>query len=40
MKKTLVWFIALGIALAAVPMLSAFEAHVINVTAQIENGCS
>ena len=28
-----------GVALATLPLFSAFEAHIINVTAQIENGC-
>lgn len=38
-KRILIAFAALGVALAALPLLTAFEAHVINVTAQIEEGC-
>ena len=38
-SKIFAGFVSLGIALALVPLLSAFEAHIINVTAQIENGC-
>lgn len=37
MKKVLLGLGALAIAVAVVPMFAAFEAHVINVTAQIEN---
>jgi hypothetical protein len=40
MKKGLLIFGALVIAIAAVPMFAAFEAHVINVTAHIENALS
>jgi len=38
MGKKLSGIAAIGIALISIPLLSAFEAHVINVTAQIENG--
>lgn len=38
LKKLLTGISALGLAIAVVPMITAFEAHVINVTAQIENG--
>src|SRR3990167_9462466 len=37
-KKLFSGIAAIGIALISIPLLSAFEAHVINVTAQIENG--
>ena len=37
MKKVLFGLGALAIALAVIPMFAAFEAHVINVTAKIEN---
>lgn len=37
MKKTLLIVGGLAIAIATVPMFAAFEAHVINVTAHIEN---
>ncbi len=37
MKKLLLGASAVAIALATVPMFAAFEAHVINVTAEIEN---
>ncbi len=37
LKKGLLLTVALAIAIATVPMFAAFEAHVINVTAQIEN---
>jgi len=37
LKKGLLLTAALAIAIATVPMFAAFEAHVINVTAQIEN---
>jgi len=37
MKKLLLLIGAVAIALATVPMFAAFEAHVINVTAEIEN---
>lgn len=36
-KKILLSFLALAIAIGIVPMFAAFEAHVINVTAKIEN---
>lgn len=36
-KKILFAFLAVGVSLSLVPLLSAFEAHVINVTATIEN---
>ena len=38
-RRLIVAFGIFGVALAAVPLFSAYEAHVINVTAQIENGC-
>ena len=38
-QKTLTIVLALGITIALVPMLAAFEAHIINVTAQIDNTC-
>jgi len=37
MKKGVLLVAALAIAIATVPMFAAFEAHIINVTAQIEN---
>ncbi|MFH1111476.1 MAG: vWA domain-containing protein [Patescibacteria group bacterium] len=37
MKKILFSFVAAATAIALVPMLAAFEAHVVNVTASIEN---
>ncbi len=37
MKKILLGLGALGITLGVIPMFAAFEAHVVNVTAQIEN---
>jgi hypothetical protein len=37
MKKLIVGLLAIGTALAVIPLFAAFEAHVINVTAQIEN---
>ena len=37
MKKILLGFSALSLAVATVPLFAAFEAHVINVTAKIEN---
>ena len=37
MKKLLLGLAAAGTALAMVPLFAAFEAHVINVTARIEN---
>src|SRR3989344_7415358 len=37
MKKILLGMASLGAALALVPMFAAFEAHVVNVTARIEN---
>ncbi|MBU1164754.1 hypothetical protein KKA15_04295 [Patescibacteria group bacterium] len=37
MKKSLLIVVALAVAIATVPMFAAFEAHVINVTAHIEN---
>lgn len=40
MKKVLFSLGAIGITLAVLPMFAAFEAHVINVTAQIENALS
>ena len=36
-KKIVLGLAAAGTALAMLPMLAAFEAHVINVTARIEN---
>lgn len=36
-KKLIVGLLMLGVGLVMVPMFAAFEAHVINVTAQIEN---
>ena len=36
-KKLIIGFFAILLALAVAPMFAAFEAHVINVTAQIEN---
>jgi len=40
MKKSLLIVAALAVAIATVPMFAAFEAHIINVTAQIENALS
>ncbi|MDO8559602.1 MAG: VWA domain-containing protein [bacterium] len=40
MKKALLSLSALALAVASVPMFAAFEAHVINVTARIENALS
>ncbi len=40
MKKILLGISALMVALAVVPLFAAFEAHVINVTAKIENALS
>lgn len=40
MKKILFGFAAFALAIATVPMFAAFEAHVINVTAKIENALS
>ncbi|MBI2097792.1 MAG: hypothetical protein HYT46_02595 [Candidatus Vogelbacteria bacterium] len=40
MKKIFVGLLTLGAALVVIPMFAAFEAHVINVTAQIENALS
>ena len=37
-KKLTVAISALGVGLISLPLLVAFEAHVINVTAQIANG--
>ncbi len=37
MKKILLSFGAVAVVLIAMPMFAAFEAHVINVTATIEN---
>jgi len=37
MKKILLGIASLGAALALLPMFAAFEAHVVNVTARIEN---
>src|SRR3989338_6647589 len=37
MKKILMGLAAAGTAIAMVPLFAAFEAHVINVTARIEN---
>lgn len=39
-KKILFSFLALAVAIAVIPMFAAFEAHVINVTAKIENALS
>src|SRR3989344_7280462 len=36
-KRIFIAFVALGVVLTALPLLVAFEAHVINVTAQIES---
>ena len=38
MKKLLTGIVGLAIVLVTLPLIAAFEAHVINVTAQIENG--
>jgi len=40
LKKSLLLTFAFAIAIATVPMFAAFEAHVINVTAKIENALS
>ena len=40
MKKILLSLGALAAVMIALPMFSAFEAHVINVTATIENALS
>lgn len=40
MKKIIVGFSALGIALVSASLFAAFEAHVVNVTARIENALS
>jgi len=40
MKKILFGFAAFALVIATVPMFAAFEAHVINVTAKIENALS
>ena len=40
MKKILLGLGALGVAVALVPLFAAFEAHVVNVTATIENALS
>lgn len=40
MKKIFLTFGALGMALAVMPIFAAFEAHVVNVTATIENALS
>src|SRR3989344_1024246 len=40
MKKIFVGLLTLGAALVVIPMFAAFEAHVINVTAKIENALS
>lgn len=40
MKKIFVGLLTLGAALVVIPMFAAFEAHVINVTARIENALS
>ena len=40
MKKVLLGVSAFALAVASVPMFAAFEAHVINVTARIENALS
>ena len=37
MKRLVLGVIAIGAVLVMVPMLAAFEAHVVNVTAKIEN---
>lgn len=37
MKKIFIGFSAMALVIASVPMFAAFEAHVINVTAKIEN---
>src|SRR3989338_7617597 len=37
MKKILLGLVSVGAVLALVPMFAAFEAHVVNVTATIEN---
>ncbi|MFH1111477.1 MAG: hypothetical protein V1712_00185 [Patescibacteria group bacterium] len=40
MKKIILSFVAVATAVALVPMFAAFEAHVVNVTAKIENALS
>ena len=40
MKKIFVGLLTLGAVLVVIPMFAAFEAHVINVTARIENALS
>jgi uncharacterized protein YegL len=40
MKKIIIGFAGIATALALIPMFAAFEAHVINVTAKIENALS
>ncbi len=38
-RRIIVAFGIFGFALAVLPLFSAYEAHIINVTAKIENGC-
>ena len=40
MKKLLAGIVALGVTLVVLPLVAAFEAHVINVTASIDNALS
>jgi uncharacterized protein YegL len=40
MKKLLIGLLAIGAVVVLIPLFAAFEAHVINVTAQIENALS
>ena len=40
MKKIILGLLALGVAVAVMPLFAAFEAHVVNVTATIENALS
>lgn len=40
MKKVIIGFLTLALVLVVLPMFAAFEAHVINVTAKIENALS
>jgi len=40
MKKLLTAFLAIGVAMVLIPLFAAFEAHVVNVTATIENALS
>src|SRR3990167_575633 len=40
MKKILLGLGAVGVTLVMVPLFAAFEAHVVNVTARIENALS